>query len=130
MKRTEHQKGFILLMVVALIPLLGMAAIVLTSNSRQILTNTRRATLKTHAQFACESGIAWIEKNTENALTNNKLLVLEIDNKDKINHLYHRTNLSGGKPINIHRYGQRRRQTFFLQTTTAIRIETLKKRSK
>ena len=84
MKRTEHQKGFILLMVVALIPLLGMAAIVLTSNSRQILTNTRRAALKTHAQFACESGIAWIEKNTENALTNNKLLVLEIDNKNKI----------------------------------------------
>ena len=84
MKRTEHQKGFILLMVVALIPLLGMAAIVLTSNSRQILTNTRRATLKTHAQFACESGIVWIEKNTENALTNNKLLVLEIDNKNKI----------------------------------------------
>lgn len=84
MKRTEHQKGFILLMVVALIPLLGMAAIVLTSNSRQILTNTRRATLKTHAQFACESGIAWIEKNTENALTKDQPLVLEIDHKDKI----------------------------------------------
>jgi hypothetical protein len=84
MKRTEHQKGFILLMVVALIPLLGMATIVLTSNSRHILTNTRRTALKTHAQFACESGIAWIETNTEKALTNNKLFVLEIDNKNKI----------------------------------------------
>ncbi len=84
MKRTKHQKGFILLMVVALIPLLGMASIVLTSNSRQILTNTRRAALKTHAQLACESGIAWVKKNTPNTLTKDQPLVLRIDHKDKI----------------------------------------------
>jgi hypothetical protein len=84
MKRTKHPKGFILLMVVALIPLLGMAGIVLTSNSRQILTNTRRAALKTHAQLACESGIAWVKKNTPNTLTKDQPLVLEIDHKDKV----------------------------------------------
>jgi hypothetical protein len=71
-------------MVVALIPLLGMASIVLTSNSRQILTNTRRAALKTHAQLACESGIDWIEMKTQNTLTKDQPLVLEIDHKDKI----------------------------------------------
>ena len=43
MKRTRNNQGFVLLLVVALLPLLGMASIVLTANSRQILTNTRRA---------------------------------------------------------------------------------------
>jgi hypothetical protein len=58
-----QQKGFVLLLVIALIPLLGMASVVLTSNGRQILTNTRRAALKTHAQLACESGVEWVKKN-------------------------------------------------------------------
>ena len=84
MKRTRRQKGFILLLVIALIPLLGMASVVLTANSKQILTNTRRAALKTHARLACESGIAWIEMKTQNTLTKDQPLVLEIDHKDKI----------------------------------------------
>ena len=84
MKRTKHQKGFILLLVISLLPLLGMASIVLTSNSRQILTNTRRAALKTHAQLACESGIAWLEKNTQNTIIKDQPLILEIDHKEKI----------------------------------------------
>ena len=84
MKRSRHQNGFVLLMVVMLIPLLGMAAVVLTSNSKQILTNTRRTALKTQAQLAAESGIAWLEKNTQNAVTKDQPLVLEIDHKEKI----------------------------------------------
>ena len=84
MKRTKHQKGFILLLVISLLPLLGMASIVLTSNSRQILTNTRRSALKTHARFACESGIAWLEKNTQNAIIKDQPLILEIYHKEKI----------------------------------------------
>ena len=48
MKRTRRQKGFILLLVIALIPLLGMASVVLTSNSKQILTNTRRTGFGLH----------------------------------------------------------------------------------
>ena len=69
-------------MVVALIPLLGMAGVVLTSNSRQILTNTRRAALKTHARFACESGIVWIERN-KSGIAEDQPLVLKIDHKNK-----------------------------------------------
>lgn len=82
MKRTRRQKGFILLLVVAMIPLLGMASIVLTANSRQIITNTRRASLKTHARSACGSGIAWIAKNYE-SLAKDRPLVLKIDHKAK-----------------------------------------------
>ena len=81
-KQAKHQKGFILLLVIALIPLLGMASIVLTSNSRQILTNTRRAALKTRARLACESGIAWLEKN-ETGIGKDQPLVLEIDHEKK-----------------------------------------------
>ena len=82
MKRTRRQKGFILLLVIALIPLLGMASVVLTSNSRQILTNTRRAALKTHARGACESGIAWLEQN-KTRVAKNQPVVLEIGHKSK-----------------------------------------------
>ncbi len=83
MNRTQKQKGFILLMVVALIPLVGMAAVVLTSNSRQLITQTRRSALRLHAQLACESGIAWIEKNAVNSLTIHQPLVLENSHEDK-----------------------------------------------
>ncbi|MDH4202261.1 MAG: hypothetical protein OEV87_05155 [Phycisphaerae bacterium] len=81
-KQAKHQKGFILLLVIALIPLLGMASIVLTSNSRQILTNTRRAALKTHARLACESGIAWLEQN-KTGVAKNQPVVLEIGHESK-----------------------------------------------
>jgi len=84
MRQMHNRKGFILLLVVALIPLIGMASVVLTANSRQLLTQSRRLAVKTHAQLACESGIAWIVKNTENTLTKDQPFVLEIDHKDKI----------------------------------------------
>ena len=71
-------------MVVALIPLVGMAAVVLTSNSRQLITQTRRGALRLHAQLVCESGIAWIEKNAANSLTIHQPLVLENSHEDKI----------------------------------------------
>ena len=70
------------MLVVALIPLLGMASIVLTANSKLLLTQSRRLAVKTHAQLACESGIAWIEKNAANSLTNDQPVVLEIEHKD------------------------------------------------
>lgn len=83
MRQTQREKGFVLLLVIALIPLLGMASVVLTSNSRQILTNTRRVALKTQARFACESGIAWITANPQNAPAKNQPLILEIENTGK-----------------------------------------------
>lgn len=82
MRQTRKQKGFILLLVIALIPLLGMASVVLTSNSRQIITNTRRTALKTHAQLACESGIAWVMDNGD-IITMEQPFLLEIDHEEK-----------------------------------------------
>ena len=83
MRQTQRENGFILLLVIAMIPLLGMATVVLTANSKQILTNTRRSVLKTRARFACESGIAWINENRQQLPAKNKPLVLEIENTDK-----------------------------------------------
>lgn len=80
MKPIRHQKGFVLLLVIALIPLFGMAATVLTANSRQILTQTRRSALKTQAQLACESGIAWLEANGRN-VTYDQPITLTIDHE-------------------------------------------------
>ncbi len=80
----KRSKGFVLILVIALIPLLGMASIVLTSNSRQILTNTRRAALKTQARLACESGIAWLEQNTQHNFIGNEPFVLKIDHQEQV----------------------------------------------
>ena len=83
MRQKHNRKGFVLLLVVALIPLIGMVSVVLTANSRQLLTQSRRLAIKTHAQLACESGIVWIEKNTKKSIINNHPIVLQIDHKDK-----------------------------------------------
>ena len=82
MRQTHNRKGFILLLVISLIPLIGMVSVVLTANSRQLLIQSRRLAIKTHAQLACESGIVWIENNTQ-SLTNNHPVILQIDHKDK-----------------------------------------------
>lgn len=84
MRRTRRQKGFILLLVVAMIPLLGMAAVILTLNSRQIFTQTRRYAIALDAQLACESGIAWIKTNPVDSLSINQPRVLKIDHDNKI----------------------------------------------
>lgn len=84
MKRTRRQKGFILLLVVALLPLLGLAAVVLTSNSRQIITQTRRHAVAVHAQSAAESGIVWIKTQGTDSLSENQPHLLKIDHNTKI----------------------------------------------
>ncbi len=83
MRQKHNRKGFILLLVISLIPLIGMVSVVLTANSKQLLIQSRRLAIKTHAQLACESGIVWIENNPQKSLTNNHLVILQIDHKDK-----------------------------------------------
>ena len=81
---TSRHKGFILVLVIAIMPLIGMAGIVLTSNSRQMLAVTTRAALSTHAQLACESGIAWIAAGNSEAMAEDQSIVLGIEHKNKI----------------------------------------------
>ncbi|MCK5000004.1 MAG: hypothetical protein KAS23_10725 [Anaerohalosphaera sp.] len=83
MRQIKQRKGFALILVLALIPLIGMASLVLNANSRILLTQSRRLALKTHAHMACESGIAWIENQNKQTLTNSSPFVLQIDHKDK-----------------------------------------------
>ncbi len=86
MRQTHNRKGFILLLVISLIPLIGMVSVVLTANSRQLLTQSRRLAVKTHAQLACESGLEWIKSRPENApsLAQDHPVILQIDHKDII----------------------------------------------
>lgn len=79
MKTNGRSRGFTLLLVIALIPLLGMAGMVMTSNSRQIMTQTRRNAVRLHAQLACESGIVWLQGRPLDVHAKNKPLVLEIE---------------------------------------------------
>lgn len=83
MRQKRRQKGFVLLMVVVMLPLLGMAAVVLTSNSRQIFTQTRKHAITAHAQLACESGIDWIQANGTDAVKKDEPVILRIEETEK-----------------------------------------------
>ena len=65
MKRTRRNRGFILLLVVAMIPLVGMMMAILSVNSKTLAFETRRGALQIHARQACESGLAWARLNTD-----------------------------------------------------------------
>ncbi len=84
MRQKRHQGGFILLMVVVMLPLLGMAAVVLTSNTRQIFTQTRRHAVAAHAQLACESGVVWIQANGIDAVQKDEPVILRIEETEKV----------------------------------------------
>ncbi|MHC5083655.1 MAG: hypothetical protein ACYTET_06915 [Planctomycetota bacterium] len=85
MRRKQRQNGFILLMVVALIPLVATAAILLLDGSKMLLITTRRQAIKTDAQLACESGLAWIQTNTDKAadIVADQPLTLDVPHPDK-----------------------------------------------
>ena len=69
MKQTRRHQGFILLLVVAMIPLVGMAMAILSVNSKTLAFETGRGALQTHAEQACESGIAWVQLNSNRIRT-------------------------------------------------------------
>ncbi len=65
MKQTRRNRGFILLLVVAMIPLVSMVLAIISVNSKTLAFETRRNALQIHAQQACESGQAWASLNKE-----------------------------------------------------------------
>jgi hypothetical protein len=65
----KHNNGFVLLMVVAMIPLIGMIAALMTVNSRHLLIQTRLEELNLLAKTACDSGIAWTKCHPEEIRT-------------------------------------------------------------
>lgn len=63
MKKRKQQKGFILLLVIAMIPLIGMVMAIMTANCKTLTFQTRSAELELKAENACLSGLAWIKHN-------------------------------------------------------------------
>lgn len=82
MKIDKQKNGFILLFVVALIPLIGMVLAILTTNSKTLAVQTRREFLQMEAQNACWSGLAWASHNrrTIKSMQSEKPLLLPIGN--------------------------------------------------
>jgi hypothetical protein len=83
--RHKHNNGFVLLMVVAMIPLIGMIAAVMTVNSRHLLIQTRLEELNLLAKTACDSGIAWAKCHPDEirTLSSEHPITLMIDHPQK-----------------------------------------------
>lgn len=82
--RNRRRNGFILLLVVALIPLIGVMSAVLTVNSRNLLIHTRLEELEFRAKAAFDSGTAWVwaHQSDENWFASDEGVVLEIKDDD------------------------------------------------
>ncbi len=84
MKRIKRKNGFVLMLVVTMIPLVGMVIAIMTSNSKGLLHRTRTGTLQVHAQNACQSGLAWAKQNPGQikSLTPEKPITLSLQNNN------------------------------------------------
>lgn len=80
MRRTGRQKAFILLFVLALIGVFGLVSVILTANTRLLGTHSLRAADRTQAEFASDSGMAWLRANPQRAadLKTGQLLTLHL----------------------------------------------------
>lgn len=59
----NQRKGFILLLVIAMIPLIGMVLAIIITNNHLLVIQTRREELRLNAENACQSGLLWLEHN-------------------------------------------------------------------
>jgi len=62
----EQQKGFVLILVVVVIVLIGTAMFVLTSNAQSMLFEANRAYVRAIERNLAASGLAWAERNVKN----------------------------------------------------------------
>ncbi len=88
MKRIKRKNGFVLLLVVTMIPLIGVVIALMTANSKNLMVQTRTTSLQAHAQNACHSGLAWARQNPEKikSLAPKKTILLTIQNENT--HIY------------------------------------------
>jgi hypothetical protein len=63
MKKINRQNGFILMLVIVMIPLIGMVLAIVSANSKTLMIQTRSGELHLRAQNACQSGLAWAKLN-------------------------------------------------------------------
>lgn len=88
MRHIKRKNGFILLLVVAMIPLVGMVLAIIGANSQSLMTQTRMEELRMQAENACYSGMAWVRLNPAkiNSLTSQNPITLTIENTAKRSH--------------------------------------------
>lgn len=67
MPAMNRKNGFILLLAIAMIPLVGVVLAVLAANSKILTLYTRREVLRADAENAALSGLAWVRKNPQEA---------------------------------------------------------------
>jgi hypothetical protein len=81
--KRKRSNGFVLLLVVSLIPLIGVVSAVLLVNSRHLLVSVRMEELRLRAQMACRSGQDWALQNQTDiaALTADRPITLTIDER-------------------------------------------------
>ena len=85
MKNKKRKNGFILLIVVTMIPLISMVLAIMTANSKSLMILTRREELHAQADNACQSGLAWVKQNLEKvkSLDAERTIPLTINNNGK-----------------------------------------------
>lgn len=85
MKKRQRKNGFILLIVVTMIPLIGMVLAIMTANSKSLMIMTRREELQAQADNACQSALAWVKQNPAKvtSLDVEKAIPLTINNNGK-----------------------------------------------
>lgn len=65
MMKIKRKSGFILLLVVPILALIGMVLGIVAANSRSLIIQTRRGELRLKAENACQSGLFWIGRNAD-----------------------------------------------------------------
>lgn len=65
MMKIKRKRGFILLLVVPILALIGMVLGVVAVNSRSLIIQTRRGELRLKAENAYQSGLSWIGRNAD-----------------------------------------------------------------
>lgn len=84
--KSKNNHGFILLLVIALIPLIGVMSAVLMVNSRHLQVQTRIEELSLRAKMACESGLLWAQSHKERIASDNsrRQIVLNVDDANNV----------------------------------------------
>lgn len=114
MENTKRNNGFILMIVIVLIPLIGLAMAVFSANTKILTYSIRIEQLQQHAKDACRSGMAWAAVN-QSKLEDEKTMVLTIDesaapircsitliSKDDISKLYEITGFAADGRYHAH----------------------------
>lgn len=83
MKNPRHnQKGFILFIAVAMLPLIGIAMLLMSSSTRMLLGELKLARRQAHERTILASATAWVKQNQDNLVKQHQGYSKELDTSD------------------------------------------------